>query len=88
MRDIGTARRRRTNRNRKGYTHIPLEMLPERGVPLPSPVATGFGEGAIDPFLKFPVDLDYFGRELIVNSMLPDPFDLGLLRSSRLKRQS
>lgn len=66
MREIGVSRRRRSNFKRRSHVKIPLEMLAE--LPLPSPAATGFGEGAIDPFARFPIDLDDFGRELVVNS--------------------
>lgn len=68
MRDIGASRRRLTNVKRRAYDKIPLEVLTEIDIVLPSPVTTGLGEGAIDPFLQFPVELDDFGRELIVNS--------------------
>lgn len=67
MQDIGKARRR-PNKRHKRYNKIPLELEKVHELPLPSPTVTGFGEGGIDPFLRFPVELDAFGRELIMNS--------------------
>ena len=65
MQDIGKTRRR-AKRNRKGWTEFELEMLPQRAL-LPNPATGAFAGGSIDPFVKFPVELDHFGRELIAN---------------------
>ena len=68
MHDIGVTRRRRSNYKRRSQIKIPLEVLTELDIPLPSPANMVVGHGAIDPFMQFPITLDDFGRELVVNS--------------------
>lgn len=68
MRDIGASRRRRSNPRRRAYGKIPLELLSELDMPLPSPTVTGLSNGGVDPFVRLPIELDGFGRELIINS--------------------
>lgn len=75
MIDLGVSRRV-PNKRRRGYIKIPLEMLTEFGAPLPHPAVTGFAQGALDPFLRFPIVLDDFARELVANGEYMDLVDL------------
>lgn len=65
MKDIGVTRRR-PDKRRRGCIEVPLELLPRMAAP--SPVVTSIGYAAIDPFLKYPVELDHVGKELVANS--------------------
>jgi hypothetical protein len=66
MKDIGVTRRR-PNKRRKGYVNVPIELLAD--VLSPHPASTGISYDGVDPFLNYPVELDYQGKKLVANSM-------------------
>ena len=66
MKDIG-ATRRRSNKRRKGYVNIPVRLV--AAVLPPHPASTSISYDGVDPFLNYPVELDYQGKMLVANSM-------------------
>ena len=65
MKDIGVTRRR-PDKRRRGCIELLVELMPV--VTAPSPVTTSVGSNAIDPFLRYPVELGHVERELVANS--------------------
>lgn len=68
MKDIGASRRGRPRR-RKVVVELPNEALTAALKSYACPLSPGIRCGAVDPFCRFPVDLDYNGRALVANSM-------------------
>jgi hypothetical protein len=65
MKDIGVTRRRPKKESRR-VIELPVDALPQTLVPYPHPQWSTVQSG-IDPFMKFPVELDHVGRELVAN---------------------
>lgn len=66
MKDIGITRRRPKKASRR-VVELPVDALTQALIPPPHPKWSSVQSG-IDPFIKFPVELDHIGRELVENS--------------------
>ena len=64
MREVGKARR--GPKNKRGRNQIVLELRSRTGHP---PASIDYlGSGRIDPFIRFPIELDDGARALLANS--------------------
>jgi hypothetical protein len=63
MRQVGKARRR--PKNKRGRNQIVLEL---HSTPQPPASIEYLGSGRIDPFIRFPIELDDGARALLANS--------------------
>lgn len=69
MKDIGALRRRQPRRRRVVFER-PNEALTAAMQSYANPVSSSIRCGAIDPFCKFPIELDHISRKLVANGML------------------